>query len=117
MQWSQTRYDEICGKLKPFLKSAAGFKDEQVLYIPISGLNGDNLKERKDTASWYTDKTLFDLLDTIQISAHAKGSNPLRVPMLEGYRDMGALMAVGKVEQGTVGGSPVHAEGSNSDMC
>ncbi len=31
--WEQERYDEICGKMKPFLKSTCGFKEDQVLSI------------------------------------------------------------------------------------
>jgi len=27
---------------------------------------------------------------------------PLRIPMLDGYKDMGSVMAIGKIEQGTV---------------
>ncbi len=73
-----------------------------MIYLPISGLNGDNLKERKGTPAWYTGKTFFDTIDELNIAAHAKTTDPLRMPMLDGYRDMGSLMAIGKIEQGKV---------------
>lgn len=88
--------------MKPFLKSTCGFKDDQVIFMPISGLNGDNLKERKNCPDWVTGDTFFDMLDKTELALHAKKEAPLRIPMLEGYRDMGSLMAIGKIEQGTV---------------
>jgi len=102
VEWSQKRYDEITGKIKPFLKSTAGFKEDQVSYLPISGLNGDNLKEKKGTPSWYSGPTLFELLDKLEIAVHGKAGGPLRMPMLDGYRDMGSVTAIGKVEQGKI---------------
>ncbi|CAD7971043.1 unnamed protein product [Amoebophrya sp. A25] len=102
VQWKQERYDEIVGKMKPFLKSACQFKDDQVIFLPISGLNGDNLKERKNSPSWVTGETFFETIDKLDLGVHAKATAPLRIPMLEGYRDMGSLMAIGKVEQGRI---------------
>merc|ERR1719199_1624771 len=58
-----------------------------------------------DTPAWFQEKTLLDVLDTVEISTWAPSEfeeQPLRVPMLDGFKDMGAVMAVGKVEQGCV---------------
>jgi len=79
----------------------SGFKDNQVIFLPMSGLTGDNVKERKKTPSWYTGKPLLDVLDSVETPARSKDL-PLRIPMLDGFKDMGATMAIGKVEQGTV---------------
>jgi len=98
--WAQSRYDEIVKKVSPFLKSS-GFKDDQVVFLPISGLTGDNIKERKSTPAWFTAKTFLDTLDSMEIGARSK-ELPVRIPMLDGYKDMGANIAIGKVEQGTV---------------
>merc|ERR1740130_493272 len=98
--WEQERYDEIVNKMSPFLKTN-GFKEEQVIFLPISGLKGDNIKERKSTPKWFEGKSLLDTLDQLEIPRPSKEA-PLRIPMLDGYRDMGAVTAIGKVEQGTV---------------
>jgi len=100
VEWKQERYDEIQKKLAPFLKSS-GFKDDQVVFLPISGLTGDNVKERKNTPDWYQGMTLLNLLDSLEVPKR-NPDLPLRIPMLDGYKDMGATMAIGKVEQGTV---------------
>merc|ERR1711972_638079 len=99
VEWKQERYDEIVKKMSPFLKTS-GFKEDQILFLPISGLTGDNIQERKKTPAWFTGKTLLDSLDSVETPARSKDL-PLRIPMLDGYKDMGATMAIGKIEQGT----------------
>lgn len=98
--WAKERFDEIKQKLAPFLKSS-GFKDDQVIFLPLSGLTGDNIKERKDTAAWFTGATLLDTLDAMETPPRCNAAG-LRIPMLDGFKDMGAVTAIGKVEQGTV---------------
>jgi len=100
VEWAQSRYDDIVKKLAPFLKQS-GFKDDTVVFLPISGLTGDNVKERKNTPDWFSGKPLLELLDSLEI-AKREPTLPVRIPMLDGYRDMGAVTAIGKVEQGTV---------------
>lgn len=99
VQWDEKRYNEIVKKIGAFLKKS-GYKDGQVIFLPMSGLMGDNIKDRKGTPSWYQGQTLLDALDGITVSRKAEG--PVRIPMMEGYKDMGAVTAIGKVEQGTV---------------
>jgi len=100
VEWKQARYDEIVKKLAPFLKQS-GFKDDQVVFLPISGLTGDNVNERKSTPSWFTGTPLLETLDKLEMTRGNKDA-AFRIPMLDGYRDMGATMAIGKIEQGTV---------------
>jgi len=101
VEWAQERYDEIVTKLSTFLEKTAQFKKDQIAFLPISGLKGHNIKERLSTPAWFTGKTLLDTLDTTDLERPSKDA-ALRIPLLEGYRDMGAIMAIGKVEQGTV---------------
>jgi len=98
--WAKERYDEIEKKMTPFLKQK-GFKEDQFMFLPMSGLTGDNIKERKSTPDWYTGPTLLDMIDKIDPPSRSK-ELPLRIPMLDGFKDMGSVMAIGKVEQGTV---------------
>ncbi len=44
-------------------------------YIPVSALKGDNIVDRGDNISWYSGDTLFNLLDTIDISSSTKEEN------------------------------------------
>jgi elongation factor 1 alpha-like protein len=42
--WSSERYNEIVGKVLPFLKSI-GFRQQSIEFVPISGLVGTNLSD------------------------------------------------------------------------
>jgi peptide chain release factor subunit 3 len=52
---SKERYDEIEGKLTPFLRGCGYNPKKDLLYIPISGLMGTNMKQKvsADVCSWY----------------------------------------------------------------
>lgn len=52
---SKERYDEIEGKLTPFLRGCGYNPKKDLLFIPLSGLMGLNMKERVPTevCSWY----------------------------------------------------------------
>lgn len=100
VQWEQDRYNDIVKRLRAFIKPPL-FKQDQVVFLPISGLTGDNIKERNKTPAWYTGPTLLSALDDMSVSGR-KTEGPFRVPMLDGFRDNGAVMAIGKVEQGIV---------------
>ncbi|KAJ2817553.1 hypothetical protein FBU31_006185, partial [Coemansia sp. 'formosensis'] len=78
IEWSETRYLEVTGRLLDFL-TGCGYLKEDVRFVPVSGLKGVNLVHRitaKDTpelAAWYRDASdnlggtgpcLVDLLDT-----------------------------------------------------
>jgi peptide chain release factor subunit 3 len=98
VEWSEERFNDIKGKLSSFMKPPQ-YKD--VTFLPMSGLTADNMQERKGTPAWWTGPTLFEVLNTTPIP-NRDATKAFRIPMIEGYKDMGSVIAVGKVEQGTV---------------
>lgn len=54
VNWEKVRYDEILGKLNPFIR-ASGFNLKDVTFIPVSAYTGANLKDQveKSVCSWY----------------------------------------------------------------
>ncbi len=58
IDWDKDRYDFIVSEVQPFLKSI-GFKEDNISFVPISGLVGINLSEKPDPvkaaslAAWY----------------------------------------------------------------
>mmetsp|Transcript_70736 Transcript_70736/g.205078 ORF Transcript_70736/g.205078 Transcript_70736/m.205078 type:complete len:387 (+) Transcript_70736:1-1161(+) len=113
VKWSKTRFDECVTKLRPFLKSCGFTIKTEVKFIPISGLNGWNVKEevKESDCSWWKQSyqsgenntsapTLLDLLDSLEIKGRDPNA-PLRIPVLERYADRGTI-AMGKVESGVI---------------
>eukprot|EP00922_Rhytidocystis_sp_ex-Travisia-forbesii_P018207 GHVS01027088.1.p1 GENE.GHVS01027088.1~~GHVS01027088.1.p1 ORF type:complete len:456 (+),score=29.75 GHVS01027088.1:26-1393(+) len=110
-QWNEPRYREIERKLTPYLKSCGYNPAKDIFFVPMSGLTGQNLlhhvqdKDQKvycEKASWYhrDQPTLWQTLDNLD-SPDRDENGPVRVPLLDGFRDNGTV-AVGKVESGTV---------------
>lgn len=100
--WSKTRYDEIEGKMVPFLRSCGYNPKKDLVFIPISGLKGENMKTRVDQAicPWYEGRTLFEVLDDIEPS-NRNPHAPFRMPVIDKYKDMGTVV-MGKCESGVV---------------
>ena len=70
--------------------------------MPISGLTGENLKEKvsKTVCPWYDGPTLIEALDGLVVEKR-NPSGPVRIPVLDKMRDQG-VVAHGKIESGTV---------------
>ncbi|KIV80235.1 hypothetical protein PV11_07749 [Exophiala sideris] len=99
VEWSKERYDEIVGKLKPYLKKRIGLEST---FMPISAQTGLGVKDRipKDKASWYSGPSLLEFLDgmaKIQRNMNA----PFMMPIGAKYRDMGTMIE-GRIEAGVV---------------
>lgn len=102
VNWEKARYDEIVGKVKPFLK-ACGFGDN-IHTIPISGFSGINLTKRMDKGMcpWYDGPSLMELLDNIKLQL-GDPQGPIRMPIIDKFKDgKGGSVIMGKVESGTI---------------
>ncbi|KAL4296459.1 hypothetical protein GQ457_12G007510 [Hibiscus cannabinus] len=102
VNWSKERYDEIESKMIPFLRSSGYNVKKDVLFLPISGLVGTNMKTRvdKSTCPWWSGPCLFEALDSIEVPLRdPKG--PFRMPIIDKFKDMGTVV-MGKVESGSI---------------
>jgi peptide chain release factor subunit 3 len=113
VQWSKDRFDECVTKLRPFLKSCGFTIKREVMFMPISGLAGHNVKDevKSSDCDWWRKSytsgenntkvgTLLALLDSLEISGRDPTA-PLRIPVLERYHDRGTI-AMGKVGSGVI---------------
>ncbi|KAF0756737.1 hypothetical protein AaE_004510 [Aphanomyces astaci] len=101
-KWAKERFDECADKLRPFLRGCGYAVKRDVVFIPISGLAGDNIKVKVDPskAPWYEGESLIDFLDTMTIPGR-NPAGPLRVPVLDRYQERGTIV-LGKVESGVL---------------
>lgn len=68
VSWSQERFDEIVKKLKSFLKQV-GFKENDVTFVPCSGLTGQNLISKpteNELLVWYNGPCLLDVIGKLK---------------------------------------------------
>lgn len=102
--WSKDRFDEINQEVTGFL-GGLGFQEKHVSFIPISGLNGDNIvKPIEDpAASWFTGSTLIDALEQSGPSTARALRKPLRMAISEVFRSQqGTTTLSGRVDAGTL---------------
>lgn len=99
VKWSQTRYNDIVGKLVPFLKGTGYNPKNDIEFMPISGFTGANLKERGG-CDWFNGPSLLEYLDTMELVDRKKGG-PLVLPITAKYKEMGTIIS-GKIESGKV---------------
>ncbi len=66
VDYSQKRFQEITSQ---YLEFAGKFDIQDIRFVPISALNGDNVVTRSKIMDWYDGPTLLWLLDTIYIGS------------------------------------------------
>ncbi len=64
VDYDQDTFDKIRIGFEEFSKK---LDFEHKYYIPLSALKGDNVVDRSDKTPWYNEKTLLDLLESINI--------------------------------------------------
>ena len=78
IQWDQGRYDEIVGKLSPWLFKQVGYKKDQVHFLPLSGFSGVNVKDSDvKKHPFYTGPSLINYLDNLP-AVDRNTSGPVR---------------------------------------
>ncbi|KAE8259722.1 hypothetical protein A4X13_0g830 [Tilletia indica] len=102
VKWEKERYDEIVGKLTPFLRQSGFNPKTDAMFIPVSAYSGHNLKDAvpKDVCPWWEGPSLLTYLDNLALGDRKIG-DPLKMPISEKYNDMGTII-VGKLEAGKV---------------
>ncbi|KAG5928356.1 hypothetical protein E4U42_000802 [Claviceps africana] len=105
IDWSQERFDEISQQIMGFL-TGLGFQSKLVSFIPISGLNGDNIASKTDdkAAAWYSGSTLIEALEASEPSTYRALTKPFRMAISEVFRSQqqGTTTLAGRIDTGTI---------------
>ncbi|KAJ1839850.1 translation termination factor GTPase eRF3, partial [Coemansia sp. RSA 486] len=101
VNWDKARYDDIVGKLTPFLRQAGYYKADAI-FMPISGFTGAGVKDRvkANVCPWYSGPSLLEQLDE-QKNIDRKINGPLRIPISEKFSEMGTVIS-GKIDSGHI---------------
>ncbi|HIH39707.1 TPA: translation elongation factor EF-1 subunit alpha, partial [Candidatus Woesearchaeota archaeon] len=97
--YSQDRFEGVKKAISGLLK-ASGWKVEDVPFVPIASLKGDNVAKKSTNMPWYTGPTLVEAMNNLK--EPQKPTNlPLRLPLQDVYKIAGiGTVPVGKVESG-----------------
>lgn len=103
--WSKDRFDEIAQEVTGFL-TGLGFQEKNVEFIPISGLNGDNITKpiEASAASWFKGHTLLQALEAYEPLTSKAMKKPFRMSVSEIFRSavQGPHTFAGRIDAGTI---------------
>jgi sulfate adenylyltransferase subunit 1 len=103
--FSEERYDEIKADFEK-LVDKSDYEDQNITYIPVSALKGDNVVDKSDAMPWFGGQTLLEYLeklDTVNIYNRGKMRFPVQYvirPKTEEFHDFRGY--AGKVYGGDI---------------
>ena len=99
VNYDQKRYEELKKELLALL-GLVGYKEEHVIFIPVSALDGVNITKKSDKETWFDGPTLLEALDLMKVPDKPVNL-PLRIPVQDVYTITGVgTVPVGRVETG-----------------
>ncbi|WP_163560409.1 sulfate adenylyltransferase subunit CysN [Halomonas sp. NO4] len=103
VDYAKTRFDEIVEEYRAFAKQL-GLED--ITFIPMSALKGDNVIEHGPHMPWYHGPTLMAYLETVEVDEERLQHAPFRMPVqwvnrpnLD-FRGFTGMIASGRVKPG-----------------
>ncbi len=99
--YAKDRFEGVKKSISALLK-ASGWKADEVPFVPIASLKGDNVVKKSTNMPWYTGPTLVEAMNNLK--EPQKPTNlPLRLPLQDVYKIAGiGTVPVGKVESGVM---------------
>jgi sulfate adenylyltransferase large subunit len=114
---SQARFEEVADEFERFapILRRDGQREGQIneiIYIPISALNGDNVVDRSEKMGWYEGPALLDLLEQVEVAYDHPHERPARFPVqwvirpssddpeVRDYRGYAGQLSSGALRQG-----------------
>ena len=99
--YSQERFEGIKKVITALLK-ASGWKVEDVQFLPLASLLGDNVVKKSSNMEWYKGPTLREQFDKFK-EPEKPTQLPLRLPIQDVYKISGiGTVPVGRIETGVM---------------
>ncbi|MCC5905949.1 MAG: sulfate adenylyltransferase subunit CysN [Balneolaceae bacterium] len=102
VDYDQNRFDKIVSEFRTFAKK---LDVDNISYIPISALKGDNVVEKSEQTSWYKGATLLHHLETVKVDS-SQNIIDFRFPVQyvirpnQNFRGFSGRVASGRVKPG-----------------
>lgn len=109
VDYSVERFQHVTELLTRFLVGEVGFAVQQLMFVPVSGIEGANISPSDaplptQLSAWYRGPTLIDALRAIKIPSRGE-PKPLRMPIADivtEVRSLGNVACGGKLESGSL---------------
>lgn len=80
VDYSEARFNEIQAEYANFVNQLGDRKPSNIIFTPISALNGDNVVNRSEHTPWYSGDTLMGTLESVEINRNT-AHNDFRFPV------------------------------------
>jgi elongation factor 1-alpha len=101
VDYSEDKFNKVKEEVSTLLKTV-GYKPEEVPFLALASLKGDNVVKKSENMPWYKGKTLLETLDDIK-EPEKPTELPLRLPIQDVYNITGiGVVPVGRVETGVM---------------
>ena len=80
VEFSEVRFNEIQTEYAGFVAQLGDRKPNNIIFTPISALNGDNVVNKSPNTPWYTGETLMGTLESVEIN-RSSVTNDFRFPV------------------------------------
>jgi elongation factor 1-alpha len=94
--YKKEKFEEVKEQISKLLDSF-GYQAEEMLFIPVSAMEGDNIYSYSEHMKWYDGPTLIEALDGVTLKGKEK---PLRFAVQDIYKVAEEETIVGRVESG-----------------
>ncbi|MBA2839847.1 elongation factor 1-alpha [Methanococcus maripaludis] len=102
VNFSEADYNEMKKMLGDQLLKMVGFNPDNITFVPVASLHGDNVFKKSDKTPWYNGPTLAEVIDAFQ-PPEKPTTLPLRLPIQDVYSITGVgTVPVGRVETGII---------------
>ena len=100
-KYDEARFNKLKEEVSALLKSV-GYKPDEIPFVPLASLLGENVVKKSDKMDWYKGGTLMETLDTLK-EPEKPTELPLRLPIQDVYNITGiGVVPVGRVETGVM---------------
>ena len=96
VEYKREGFETVKNQISELLNSF-GYATDEILFIPASAMEGDNIYKKSERMEWYKGPTLIEALDGVTVEGKEK---PLRFVVQDVYEVEGEKIVVGRVESG-----------------
>ncbi|MBR9675679.1 translation elongation factor EF-1 subunit alpha [Candidatus Woesearchaeota archaeon] len=99
--YDEKRFNEVKDEVSKLLTSV-GYKPDEVKFVPMSSLKGDNVAKKSENMTWYKGPILLEAIDDLK-EPEKPTELPLRMPIQDVYNITGiGVVPVGRIETGVM---------------
>ncbi|MBN2881513.1 translation elongation factor EF-1 subunit alpha [Candidatus Woesearchaeota archaeon] len=101
VSYSEDKWNKVKEEVTALIRSV-GYKPENVPFLAVASLNGENIVKRSENMPWYKGPTLLESIDGLSVPEKPVNL-PLRLPIQDVYNITGiGVVPVGRVETGVM---------------